>query len=169
MTEPTSKPNNPLPQRKHLRRLERIFNQWEAPLYEINICTKWRRKCLANTTSYDILAASLKDAGPLCGWQVGRYMVMPDHIHFFVTPASRECKDLSEFIGGWKSWTRREIRLQYYRSFDWQEDFFDHLIRSGESYGDRWNYLLLNPVKAGLVARSEDWPYQGEITPIQWH
>ena len=167
MNHPTNKPDNPFPKRKHLRRLEVIFDQWNAPLYEINICVKWRRKCLANPQVFRILVASWKEAGPLYDWQVGRYMVMPDHVHFFVTTASREHKDLSDFIGGWKSWTRKEVR-RLYRSFDWQKELFDHLVRSGESYGDRWNYLLLNPVKAGLVKQPEDWPYQGEITPIQW-
>jgi hypothetical protein len=46
----------------------------------------------------------------------------------------------------------------------WQEGFFDHLLRSGDSYGEKWEYVRLNPVRAGLSKSPEEWPYQGEIT-----
>jgi len=45
----------------------------------------------------------------------------------------------------------------------WQPGFFDHLLRRDESYAQKWNYVWHNPVRAKLVARPEDWPYQGEI------
>ena len=48
----------------------------------------------------------------------------------------------------------------------WQRGFFDHLLRSAESYGQKWNYVRENPVRAGLVAQPEDWPYAGEIIRI---
>jgi hypothetical protein len=48
----------------------------------------------------------------------------------------------------------------------WQEGFFDHVLRSDESSGQKWSYVCDNPVRAGLVKRSEDWSYQGEIVYI---
>ena len=48
----------------------------------------------------------------------------------------------------------------------WQEGFFDHLMRSDESYSQKWNYVRQNPVRAGLVKSADDWPYQGEIAYI---
>jgi putative transposase len=48
----------------------------------------------------------------------------------------------------------------------WQSDTFDHILRSGESYSEKWNYVRMNPVRAGLAAAPEDWPWQGEITPL---
>jgi len=48
----------------------------------------------------------------------------------------------------------------------WQKGFFDHLIRHGESYSEKWEYVRQNPVRAGLVGTPEDWPWQGEIVPI---
>ena len=47
-----------------------------------------------------------------------------------------------------------------------QRGFFDHLLRSAESYGQKWNYVRENPVRAGLVEKAEDWPYAGEIIII---
>ena len=34
------------------------------------------------------------------------------------------------------------------------------LLRSDESLSDKWEYLRQNPVRAGLVANPEDWPFQ---------
>jgi len=42
---------------------------------------------------------------------------------------------------------------------EWQEGFFDHRIRSSESAEEKRQYILMNPVRAGLVARPDDWPY----------
>jgi len=43
---------------------------------------------------------------------------------------------------------------------------FDHVLRSDESYGEKWDYVRHNPVRAGLVRECDDWPYQGEIVII---
>jgi hypothetical protein len=48
----------------------------------------------------------------------------------------------------------------------WQRGFFDHLIRNLESYGEKWEYVRQNPVRARLVTRPEDWPYHGETVAI---
>jgi hypothetical protein len=34
------------------------------------------------------------------------------------------------------------------------------LLRSDESLSEKWEYVRQNPVRAGLVEHSEDWPYQ---------
>lgn len=48
----------------------------------------------------------------------------------------------------------------------WQRGFFDHVLRSDESYAQKWDYVRENPVRAGLVKRAEDWPYAGEIVLV---
>ena len=99
---------------------------------------------------------------------IGRYVVMPDHVHFFAAPATEASKDLSSFIGKWKQRTQRRIRRSTMASFAWQPEFFDHLMRSSESYVEKWEYVRHNPVRAGLVANPEDWPYQAEIDRLAW-
>lgn len=42
----------------------------------------------------------------------------------------------------------------------WQEGCFDRLLRSDESLSEKWEYLRQNPVRAGLVHKPGDWPYQ---------
>ena len=45
--------------------------------------------------------------------------------------------------------------------------FFDHVMRSEESYSQKWLYVAENPVRKKLAARPGDWPYQGEIYPLE--
>jgi len=46
--------------------------------------------------------------------------------------------------------------------------FLDTQLRRGESYDAKWDYVVANPVRAGLVSKSEDWPYQGEMNVLTW-
>lgn len=50
----------------------------------------------------------------------------------------------------------------------WQRDFWDTQLRRTESYEEKWHYVIENPVRAGFVSDSEDWPYQGEINVLDW-
>jgi len=154
--------------RKHLRRLRIIFGQWRAPLFYLTVCVRQRRQVLAKSSVCEILVGAWQNSLEVYGWRVGRYVVMPDHVHFFASPATREEKDLSSFIGGWKNWTQEAIHRSGLPYFAWQKEFFDHLLRSSESYSEKWEYVRLNPVRAQLVSEPEDWPYQGEIHPLMW-
>jgi hypothetical protein len=53
--------------------------------------------------------------------------------------------------------------MKYRRAWRWQAGFHDHKFRSAESEQRKWEYVCLNPERAGLVSRSEEWPYGGEI------
>jgi REP element-mobilizing transposase RayT len=106
---------------------------------------------------------------------LGRYVIMPDHVHFFCRP-ELGARKLSEFIGAWKSWTSRRINaLGGPRSATaatatatalWQREFFDHCLRPSESYSEKWNYVFDNPVRAGLVSKAQEWRYAGEIETL---
>jgi REP-associated tyrosine transposase len=95
---------------------------------------------------------------------VGRYVLMPDHVHLFV------CGDQDFLIGRWigalKQALARGIDWSNSKGQIWQEGFFDHVLRNDESMSQKWEYIRQNPVRAGLANNPEDWPYQGEIVAI---
>ncbi len=94
----------------------------------------------------------------------GSYVVMPDHVHVFITPFLSDAKPLSAVMAKWKEWTsKRILRLTGTAAPLWQPEFFDHVLRSEDAGTAKWNYVRENPVRAGLVARAEDWPYTGHI------
>ncbi len=188
---------------KHLRRLERVW--LESPVYFVTACTQQRRPILAATAVADILTGEWRAAHEQHGWLVGRYVIMPDHVHFFCA-SQPNAKTLSVFIGAWKEWTSKRIARELGPSVVaagvdrgpdagavaagadrgstadtihdnprspraattrlWQQGFFDHVLRSEESYAQKSEYVRQNPVRAGLTTRADDWPFQGEIHPL---
>ncbi len=157
-----------LARRRHLRRLDAVFDASRSPLFYITVCTRHRRKTLANEVVYSILVQALRGAHTEHGWSVGRFVVMPDHVHFFCAPCADEAKTLSSFVGFWKRATAAAVHKSGMRAFAWQPEFFDHLMRSGESYAEKWEYVRANPVRAELAKSPDDWPFQGEICELTW-
>ena len=151
---------------KHLRRLESVWI--EPPLYFLTICVAGRRPILANDQAFDILRGEFGAARERYGWTVGRFVVMPDHLHFFcMSDDLPDSSSLSRFIGGFKQCSaKRIVHAKGVSPPLWQEQFFDRLLRSDESYESKWLYVRDNPVQAGLVDAAEDWPYGGEIATI---
>lgn len=49
------------------------------------------------------------------------------------------------------------------RPWRWQDGYHDHKFRTPESESRKWEYVCLNPVRAGLVKRPEEWAFGGEI------
>ena len=86
---------------------------------------------------------------------------MPDHVHLFVRGGADFV--LSTWIAGLK----RALSIALDQAQLWQPGFFDHILRSSESYSDKWNYVRDNPVRAGLVETADRWPYQGELVVIE--
>ena len=81
---------------------------------------------------------------------------MPDHLHVIAAPTrEREAK-----VGNFSGALKRLIRQGLCASWKWQPGCFDRLMRSDESLHEKWQYLQVNPVRAGLVSNSGDWPYQ---------
>jgi len=162
-------PASPMPatderMHKHLRRLERVWVDW--PIYFITICTFKRRPILTSREVAEILIDEWQDSHNRHGWAIGRYVIMPDHLHFFCS-AELDGKALPTFMQAWKQWTSKRIvrELKFSRKI-WQEEFFDHVLRSSESYSQKWDYVKENPVRAGLVSGSDEWPWQGEVESL---
>ena len=155
-----------LPDREHLHRLRNVWIK--NPVYFLTICTAHRRKILPAPRVAEILVESWHAAAKVHGWMIGRYVIMPDHVHFFAAPGT-DAKSLSAFLRDWKKWTAREIAAALPCSSPvWQPEFFDHILRSQKSYSEKWEYVRLNPVRAGLVADAEAWPHSGECRRLSF-
>jgi len=92
---------------------------------------------------------------------------MPDHLHLFLA-LDDERLSLSQFVKSLKGTLSSHFRAAHMRPPYWQKGFFDHVLRSGESYSEKWNYVQENPVRASLVKGSQDWPYAGEIFNLEF-
>ena len=148
------------------RRLTQVFQRYDPALYFITANTAERRAVLACEAVHQALR-NYAVRNVECGRAIGRYVIMPDHIHFFVRLG---CDGrLGDFVRLLKQEIGKALKSMLGpRNHYWQPGFFDHLLRHAESYRQKWEYVAQNPVRAGLVARAEDWPYQGEIMRLEW-
>jgi REP element-mobilizing transposase RayT len=142
-------------------RLDCVFAGYDPPLYFVTFNTSRRQKLLANEQTHQAFVQFAKQA-ELLGISIGRYVVMPDHLHLFV-------RGNVEFIlSQWVRLLKRRLSKSISQSSPhWQDGFFDHLIRQAESYSEKWEYVRQNPVRAGLVLSPDDWPFQGEIVSLE--
>lgn len=93
--------------------------------------------------------------------------VMPNHVHLLADVARFEGRDatghpspLSQAMHLLKGRTARYANQRLGRSGKfWQDESYDHFVRDEEELERILWYILNNPVKAGLVAEWQDWPY----------
>jgi len=113
------------------------------PLYFVTFATRDRKSIPSLDRAQRALEQHARCGITDFNVALGRYVIMPDHVHLFV----RGDKDftLSSWIGGLK----RVISVSLKSSRLWQPWIFDHVFRSDESYAEKWNYVRDNPF--GLV------------------
>lgn len=143
-------------------RLPRLFPS--NPVFFVTLCTYRRRRVLATIPVNARFIQFAERAYTKHNIAVGRYVIMPDHIHLFVSGS--DDFELGGWIGTLKHSLAKSVPGKTTSQPFWQRGFFDHVLRSEESYGQKWNYVLDNPVRAGLVGKADDWPYAGEIIVI---
>jgi len=86
------------------------------------------------------------------------FVIMPNHLHVMLTPAANaSLEKCVQLIKGGSSHAIHKQRGQ--RLEIWQEGFHDWTIRGAEDWQSKAEYIRLNPVRAKLVERPEDWPY----------
>ena len=154
---------NDMAKHQHLRRLARI--SISRPVYFITACTHERKSLLTQPKAIAVLMREWRAAKERHGWLIGRFVIMPDHVHFFCTEqAACAIRPLPRFMNKWKEWTAKSICTEMASAAPvWQRGFFDHVLRSDESYGEKWAYVRDNPVRAGLADSWETWPWQGHV------
>jgi REP element-mobilizing transposase RayT len=83
---------------------------------------------------------------------------MPNHVHLLIEQV--EGFPLGAVVRSWKSFTAKAINERLGRTGAvWARDYFDRFIRNEAHFCHAAAYVEDNPVKAGLVARREDWPF----------
>jgi REP element-mobilizing transposase RayT len=106
-----------------------------------------------------IIAAIVEDA--LRHFDSERYkllawVIMPNHVHVLAEQIAGY--PLGDIIHAWKSFTAKQANKQLGRSGAfWEADYFDRFIRDQAHFDVAVHYIHQNPVKAGLVARAEEW------------
>jgi len=88
---------------------------------------------------------------------------MPDHVHLLLSPLRNPDGwpyPLVDILQCLKSATARRInKLLGVRGPVWQDESFDHVLRSDESLKEKCEYIRQNPVRRGPVKKPEDYQW----------
>lgn len=144
-------------------RLYRLFAN-VRPFYFVTFNTYERRSLLARNEVHETFCAFSTNAHQH-DVAVGRYVIMPDHVHLFIAFPAHGIT-LPNWVQSLRNVIGKKLLPLGIHKPHWQEGFFDHLLRSRESYSAKWEYVRMNPVRAKLCDTPGAWPYQGEIVRI---
>ncbi len=84
------------------------------------------------------------------------FALLPDHFHLLITPLSTLERTLQLIKGGFSFRAKRELG---FKGEIWEKSFYDRRVRDWEEYSAFRQYIHRNPVKSGLVAVAEEYPY----------
>ncbi len=160
----------PLPKYRYRRRLPHL-QKADADLF-VTFCTaRWR---LPDVAREIVIEHCLREGALPCGAgalaresipapriRLHAAVVMPDHVHLLLQPlrdADGWPIPLVDILQCMKGATAHRINKRLGRSGPvWEDESFDHVLRSDESLKEKAEYIRQNPVRGKLVQRPEDY------------
>ena len=97
-------PPSDSPQRKRPAHFPTVTIGFQSIIIFLTLCTRQRKPLLANDEAAELLLEAWKAAN---FWRVGRYVIMPDHIHLFCAPNTFPPRTLGKWIEFWRNHVTR--------------------------------------------------------------
>lgn len=144
-------------------RMRKIIRPFQTYFITTNIDSRFwifvrRSSHQPRTSLCDIAIQNLDFYRKKFGFLLHGYVIMPDHVHLLLTVS--RTGTISEIMRDWKHRIAFEMnRRSGWSGRVWQRDFWEHSIRNAPDFRQKMNYIHMNPVRAGLVEKAEDWPY----------
>ena len=95
--------------------------------------------------------------------QVHGVVIMPDHVHVIFTPLKDDKGNpfgLAEIMSGIKGASAHSVnKALSRRGHVWQDESFDHVLRSDEKIHSKVQYLCENPIRKGSVESIDAYPW----------
>ena len=91
------------------------------------------------------------------------FVILPNHVHLLITPRI----ELPRIMNGLKGSTAHEANIILNRISKpfWQDESFDHWVRSSKEFDSIRDYVERNPVAAGLVNYVGGWRWSSGYAP----
>jgi putative transposase len=149
-------PKEPYPQRKRTRLDSEAYADVNA-ICSVTVCTlahvpAFRDSVLA-AACVDMLVAHAKKADV----RLHAFCLMPDHLHLLISPS--EQMSIIDFVRDIKNLSTRISWQHGFSGKIWQHGFYDHFLRRDEHVELAAQYILGNPVKAGIVREWMEYPF----------
>lgn len=126
--------------------------------YAITVSTFQSHHHFTRTANAELFIETLfryRDAGK---FKLHAFAVMPDHVHFLITPAiDQSTSRCIQLIKGGYSHAAREQALGEI----WHSGYYEHRIRDDEDFANQAQYIANNPIRKHL----QDYPHVHTATP----
>jgi REP element-mobilizing transposase RayT len=103
-----------------------------------------------------VVVASIRKGVP-ADYRLHAWVVMPNHVHLLLTPNVEPSVALRRLKGASAREANQLLGLTG-RPF-WQAESYDHLVRSQAEFERIEDYIIQNPVRAGLARSEEEYPW----------
>lgn len=135
----------------------------EGLVYFITTTAHGRQRLFLNDGLTEILLSVLKEMRQSKSCEIYAFVVMPDHLHMILKPGGMSLPRIMKKLKGKSA---RLINQQRKASGSvWQERYYEHAIRDEGDFQKKYQYVLYNPVTAGLSKEPEDYPYSSACLP----
>ncbi len=146
----------------HRRRLPHFERPWAK--YLITFTTQERRELSPAARTITLDAVRHFDGKR---YELYAVVVMPDHVHVLFEPGIKETGAdgqpvfwaLSELLHSIKSFTAHKIQDLEGGEGIWEKEWHDRMIRSEEDLEEKFQYVVGNPGRTGVVGEGEDYEW----------
>lgn len=128
----------------------------------VTICCHHRAARFASDGCATWVLELLRTEAILHEFLIDAYCAMPDHLHFLAL-GTTATSDLLKFLRSFKQKTTFRY-LEVERAKLWQDNFYDHILRSHENPRQVAAYIWLNPVRKGLCRDFQEYPFSGSFS-----
>jgi REP element-mobilizing transposase RayT len=108
------------PERKKPAHFPTVEVGFRSIIIFLTACTQRRRHVLANDEAAKLIITSWQAAD---FWLVGRYVIMPDHIHLFCAPNTSPTQPLKNWVSFWRNHVTR-VWPHRNQTPIWQRDYW---------------------------------------------
>jgi putative transposase len=137
----------------------RLFDYRGLHRYFVTCCTFRRRTWLTSLDVVQMVTLQLLRSANETGFAVAAFCWMPDHGHLLLEATSPE-GDLRRMMNRWKQATGYTHRRATCERL-WQNGYYDHVLRAEEDTLTVIEYLIANPLRAGITVDVRDYPHWG--------
>jgi putative transposase len=143
----------------------------DGSLYFFTVVTCDRRPIFDAQFARDLLSDAIERTRQDRPWVTEAIALLPDHMHMLWRMPEGDVAYSARLAAIKKRFTRAYLgaggtegsvasgQQRHRRRGVWQQRFWEHTIRDAKDFHLHMDYIHMNPVKHGLVARPGDWPH----------
>jgi putative transposase len=144
----------------------RSFSYLGLHRYFLTFCTLDRQRTFESAAHVERALEQFRKTAPVERFAIFAYCFMPDLVHLLVE-GTRDTSDLQRFAKLAKQRSGAAHALSGSGRL-WQEGYYERVLRDDDASRDVARYIVLNPLRAGLVVSPLDYPYVGsDVWPMK--